>query len=159
MVFLYTLFIASLSYKLTYVPESVSPPSKTTQSSAVFNSKTNEIITIGGLSSELSPKIYIFNLFSKTFKKIDAQSHTEPPYLSGHRLFLSDSLKIYTFGSSSEIYSFNLKTSSWSIESFSGDSLKSRRFFGFDSFSFKNSKFIGIFGGQSDEGYLSDFIM
>ena len=155
------LIMITLAYKLSFIPDSFLSPAKCIKSSAVYDQENDEIITIGGDygSSDHVPQIYIYNLKSKKFKKINPQSHTKPTQLSGHYIYLNNNQKIFTFGPTSEIFSFCLKSYTWKLESLNKGIFVSRKDFASINFIFEGVNYIGIYGGLSDQGYLLDLIL
>ena len=130
--------------------------------SAVYDEKENRIIIYGGYSydedSYLSD-LYVFDLNSTTWSEILPDSSIIPEGSYSNYMYLrSDNTLLVFFGFkysgiSSDIYSFNLISYSWKIESLIGDSIRGISDFGATEYiNDQNETFIAFFGGITHSG-------
>ena len=154
----------SIVYSITIenIPFYKTPPPSVYLSSSVYDEKLNQIITIGGtnaITDSQKPDINIFDLNSKTFKKLYMLSDYEPKSFSSQVMFLRNDRKILLFGFNSGIYSFSLENFAWSIETTTGDLLADFSSFGYTDFFMNGIQYIALFGGTSEYGASNNLFL
>jgi hypothetical protein len=131
-------------------------------SSAVYDIQNDQIITIGGRESSSDfahSQVRSFNLKTNEFHTIRSTSEMKPSSYEGHFLFLRQDRKIFVFGTCSDVFAFNLDTSSWTYEKISGSLVGNIINAGYSSFNFKGINYVGIFGGITEKGYNNDLYL
>jgi hypothetical protein len=121
------------------------------RSSSIYDSFSNQIITIGGFdpsNSQSIDQIISFNLTSQTFSKIFPVSKFDYGVASGHQIFLRKDRKIFIFGFMAGCYSFNLQSKEWKIEEFLGISFPQLLDFAGVQFERNGKEFVVVYGGR-----------
>jgi len=165
-IFIVFFVCACLCSKVTWSPLQVSGdlPTPRSQHTAVLKTSTKEMIIFGGLHLYNSlDDTYVLNLGSNVWSKLDT-SGMNPPQIRKHTAVLSEDEKnMIVFGGVDDfgklygdIYSLDLETHKWSIESTSGTAPPPR--LGHTAVSIPGNKMI-VFGGNTDRSMLNDLFV
>ena len=166
--FVFLCFLPVKSLKISEIPSSGAPPPHKNNLSGVYDPEEFRIITFGGAnldSNILSSTLDSFNLLNNTWDKSIPTSYLTPPPLESSRLYLRSDRKLLLFfgettsGVNSEVYTFDLNTYSWRLETLTGDPLPGRSRFGFTSFTYLSIKYLALFGGLTHIGMSNDLFM
>lgn len=159
--FLLVLLIQVRSIKIEKVMKFGSPPPPQINPSSSYSAKSNQIFLFGGETfgnSLYSSSLFLFDLKNSTWEELIPLSSLTPESLILSRSFVQDQNKLIVFfgktskGISSEVYSFDLKTSVWSTEKFTGDSIPSSIRGGNCIFEYNSTQYFGLFGGITMSG-------
>jgi hypothetical protein len=154
------LWLAS-SIEISMIPSSGTPPYKMKYISGIYDEILNRLIIFGGYNERIlkyTSSLYTYDLSQNLWNEIIVDSSFTPPGLGQSSLYLrADRTLLVIFGEkdkgpSSDIFSFNLNTSSWKLENLSGNSIAGRKLFASCSFSYLNTSYIAIFGGATQNG-------
>lgn len=155
-------FTLVLSFDLSLIPPTGSPPVAMLSSSAIHDPLTNTLYSLGGDQSQnnkIIATVNSFDLTKKQWQQVRIESNYIPNALANHASYLRSDRKILNFGYWTEIVEFNLDTRGWSFSQLSGDQIGGLGTFAFTSFSFNQSEFVAIFGGMRADGYSGDLFM
>lgn len=153
-----------LSVQFSELPPSGTIPERMISTSSVLLSKSNKILTYGGIkasSSQISSTLYQYSILSNRFDEIIPNSELSPPNLFNSKLFIQSSrYLILLFGSnknfiSSTIYKFDLDLLVWSTILLSGFTLPGLEDAASCLFFHNQIEYFAIFGGLSIEGLQS----
>ena len=163
------LYFIAYSIDISYIPSTGNPPSQRYGVSSVYDELENRIIIYGGYSSKSDTylsDLYIFDLNSFTWLEILPDSSTIPEGLEASYMYLRSDRTLLIFfglrysGVSADVYSFNLITHYWKLESLTGDLIKGRKDFGATEYiNYQNESFIAIFGGMTYSGSSNELFL
>ena len=155
------LFLLTEAFDLFTIPSTGDPPSRRFQTSTVLDADLNQLITYGGYdpsSNTLLSSLATFNLTSKTWGTLTAESSLTPPSTQTRGIFIrSDRKMIFFFGETqsgitSDTYSFDLTTHIWENQFLTGDTILGRSMYAFCVFTYLNITYASIFGGITRNG-------
>ena len=137
--------------------------------SAVYDEKDNRIITYGGYDTSQGvylSDLYAFDLTSHTWSEIFPDSSTIPQGLYSTYIYLRSDRSLLVFfgerdnGISADVYSFNLISHCWKLESLTGDLIPGRNDFGATVYTNdQNITFIAFFGGLTQNGASNELFL
>ena len=162
------LLIAVEAMKVSTIPQTGTPPDRRYDSSGVFDSDLNQLISFGGYDykfQSLSSSLHSFNLSSNTWSEIPQASLISPPPLSKGKLCIRSDRKLFYFfgetssGFSSDVFSFDLSKNSWEILTLSGDPISRRVDYSLVQFIYLNREYAAIFGGVTPNGKDNDLFL
>jgi hypothetical protein len=162
MVILFLLTSTALSLNISFIPSTGTPPDTLSGSAAVYDEKTNSIITIGGekiSDSQVVSSVYIFDLTNNLWSSPRIISEYKPSGMRRHRAYLRKDRKILILGVFKEILLFDLEDYSWSYENLKGDQIPGLFSFGMASFKEGDEEFLAIFGGSSQYSYSDSLFL
>ena len=156
-------FFLYIAYALdvSIIPSTGTPPNSLIKAGACYDKLYNRIIVFGGYSiiaQSFASDLLWFDLSNNLWGEIITQSYISPPGLDGNQIYLRNDRSLFVFFGnmedtiSSEVFRFNLNTSSWSVETLSGDPLIGRSDYAFCEFEYLNKEYVAIFGGLTMNG-------
>ncbi|OMJ74402.1 hypothetical protein SteCoe_26658 [Stentor coeruleus] len=154
------LVISALGIVIETYPKQGSPPSRSTNPMAAYDSSNKRLIVLGGFVYEtgsMSSTLQEYSLSKSTWKQIFAQSAFIPPGLQAGKILVRDHELLVFYGSttsgiSSDVYIFNMKTLTWSIAMLSGDPIQGREKFASCVYERDNTTYLAIYGGLTSTG-------
>lgn len=158
---LYCWFGIAIGFELAKIPSTGSPPSRLSGAAAIYDFPENRIITFGGFDYQLnqySSELKTFSLDSLEWGFLTVHSNIVPLGLEFSQMYLREDRKLFIFfgtssiGTSNDVYSFDLITYSWKLEELNGYRILGPTRFGFSSFNYNNTNYVGIFGGLTANG-------
>ena len=158
--FYFFLVLSAVSFEISMIPPTGTPPDRKMYSSAVYDSQYNRIITIGGYNlneNEYFSSINTYDLSTNLWGEIFPESFNLPG-ICLLSLYLRNDRKVLAFfgqkqdGFSSQVFSFDLNTYLWNTETLSGDSILGRYYNGFTYFTSSNTTYLAFFGGLTHKG-------
>ena len=162
MLIVLSLLLLTQSIKTSRIPSTGTPPESCTGSAAVYDEKTNTIITIGGeriSDTTILSDVYFFNLTSNTWSSPRIISDYEPKGMRRHRAYMRKDRKIIIIGAFKEIILFDIDDFSWSYEELKGDNLFGIYSFGMAGFTENEVEYIAIFGGSTLYSYSNNLYL
>ena len=151
------------------IPFTGIPPTQRYAASAVYDELEHRIIIFGGydkFQQIYSSDLYAFDIYNYTWSEILPGSSIIPEGLYSPYTYLRSDRTLLVFyglkysGISSDVYSFDLITYSWKLESLTGDKIIGRNDFGATTFqNSQNETFIGIFGGITQIGASNELFL
>ena len=165
--FQYLFFIANCAI-ISTIPSTGIPPLQRYGVFAVYDELEDRIITYGGYNdqSKYLSDIYSFYLNSSMWSEIQPESLTTPDGSYSSYMYLRSDRTLLTFfglkhlGISSDIFSFDLVTYTWKVESLTGDKIIGRNDFAATNFiSDQNVSYIAIFGGTTHNGASNELFL
>lgn len=150
------------SFKLTPIPSTGIPPIPLSGSAAVYDKKTNSIITIGGqkyTNSEMTSEVHVFNLNTNIWEMNTIISEYEPTLLIYHSVHLRKDRKVLAFGSYNEAFLLNLDGFSWSRIELKGDNLYDLRSSASTSVVLNDTEYLVLFGGLDQSGWMNSLFL
>ena len=150
------------SFTLTPIPSTSTPPIPLIGSAAVYDKKTNSIITIGGqryTDSVISSDVHIFNLNTLMWETNSIMSEYKPSMLFYHAMHLREDRKIFAFGTYSDAFLLNLDGFSWSKIEVKGDNLYDARSCASTSVVLNDTEYLVLFGGLSSSGLINSLFL
>lgn len=156
------LILKAYAITLKSIPETFAPPPAMISSTAIYDSQTNTLYSIGGDQSQNTKyisTIFSFDLTSKQWKKIIHQSEYAPQYIIKHGSYLRKDRKILNFGFWSEIFFYSLDVDEWTKTEAQGERMEALSSFGYTSFTYNDTEYIAIFGGVGKSGFSGDLFL
>ena len=162
MLSLFFVVVQARAYTLTKIPATHAPPPAMISPSAVYDSKTNSIFSIGGhqiLNDKQIREIFAFDLNTQLWKLINFDSVFSPPFLHLHSSYIRKDRKILNFGLYTEVLIFDLEIEEWSKTVLKGDRMKSNTAFGSAGFIHNETEYFVMYGGINEDGYIGDLYL
>ena len=159
--------LLSLIFKVTSIsiqsiPSTGAPPVAKVASAAVYDSLTQNIITLGGqqLSNNLlTSDINIFSLKTLTWDSPEIISEFSPEYLVNHGVYLRQDRKVLAIGRFSEVFLLDIEEFSWTQSVLTGDSVKGVRSYSSTDVIINGTEYMVIFGGINPKGFVNDLYL
>ena len=166
---LYLLWFIIYGMNVTLIPSTGTPPVQKYEWASVYDEKEHRIITFGGYdntNNEFLSDLYYFDLNSLEWYYIISSSSEVPKgRFSSYMYLRSDRVLLIFFGQrydgiTSDVFSFDLTTHSWKLESLTGDKVAERCNFGADYFTNnQNETFVAFYGGITQSEISSDLFL
>lgn len=154
--------IQARAHTMTKIPITHAPPPAMISSSAIYDSKTNSLFSIGGdqvLNDKQIEGIFSFNLDTQLWKVISYESEYSPPFIVLHMSYLRKDRKILNFGRYTELLIYDLEIDEWSRAASNGNRMKSITAFGGTGFMHNETEYFAIYGGINENGYIGELYL